>query len=70
MSLHGLTSITPGVPDVGAVESYYEDFGLRWVGGRPGHGLVFATTEGSMSDGVGELRNPLVAGPSHPQPGR
>jgi len=34
MSLHGLTSITLGVPDVDAVASYYEDFGLRRVGDR------------------------------------
>ena len=46
MSLHGLTSITLGVPDVGAVASYYEDFGLRRVGDRPGRGLVFATADG------------------------
>ena len=46
MSLHGLTSITLGVPDVDAVASYYEDFGLRRVGDRPGRGLVFATAEG------------------------
>ena len=32
MSLHGLTSITLGVPDVDAVASYYEDFGLHRVG--------------------------------------
>ena len=46
MSLHGLTSITLGVPDVDAVASYYEDFGLRRLGDRPGRGLVFATAEG------------------------
>ena len=46
MSLHGLTSITLGVPDVDAVASYYEDFGLRRVGDRPGRGLVLATAEG------------------------
>lgn len=46
MSLHGLTSITLGVPDVEAVASYYEDFGLHRVGDRPGRGLVFATAEG------------------------
>src|SRR5271156_1851953 len=46
MSLHGLTSITLGVPDVDTVASYYEDFGLRRVGDRPGRGLVFATAEG------------------------
>jgi catechol 2,3-dioxygenase-like lactoylglutathione lyase family enzyme len=46
MSLHGLTSITLGVPDVDGVASYYEDFGLRRVGDRPGRGLVFATADG------------------------
>jgi len=46
MSLHGLTSITLGVPDVDAVASYYEDFGLHRVGDRPGRGLVFATADG------------------------
>src|SRR5260370_39136637 len=44
--MHGLTSMTLGVPDVGAVASYYEDFGLRRVGERPGRGLVLATAEG------------------------
>ena len=29
VSLHGLTSMTLGVPDVDAVSAYYEDFGLR-----------------------------------------
>src|SRR5437016_3908939 len=46
VSLHGLTSMTLGVPDVDAVASYYEDFGLRRVGDRPGRGLVLATAEG------------------------
>ena len=46
MSLHGLTSMTLGVPDVDAVALYYEDFGLRRVGDRPGRGLVLATAEG------------------------
>src|ERR1700750_2696452 len=46
VSLHGLTSMTLGVPDVGAVASYYEDFGLRRVGDRPGRGLVSGTAEG------------------------
>ena len=46
MSLHGLTSMTLGVPDVDAVASYYEDFGLRRVGDRPGRGLVLATADG------------------------
>lgn len=47
MSLHGLTSITLGVPDVEAVAGYYEDFGLvptraEADGGRRG----FATADG------------------------
>src|ERR1700689_1505885 len=46
MSLHGLTSITLGVADVDTVASYYEDFGLRRVGDRPGRGVVFATADG------------------------
>ncbi|HYV80452.1 MAG TPA: dioxygenase, partial [Streptosporangiaceae bacterium] len=46
MSLHGLTSMTLGVPDVEAVASYYEDFGLRRVGDRRGRGLVLATADG------------------------
>ena len=46
VSLHGLTSITLGVPDVDTVASYYEDFGLRRVGDRPGRGLVLATADG------------------------
>jgi hypothetical protein len=29
VSLHGLTSITLGVPDVEAVSRYYEEFGRR-----------------------------------------
>src|SRR6476469_1260304 len=46
VSLHGLTSMTLGVPDVEAVAAYYEDFGLRRVGDRPGRGLVLATADG------------------------
>ena len=38
--------MTLGVPDVDAVASYYEDFGLRRVGDRPGRGLVLATADG------------------------
>jgi len=38
--------MTLGVPDVDAVASYYEDFGLRRVGDRPDRGLVLATAEG------------------------
>jgi catechol 2,3-dioxygenase-like lactoylglutathione lyase family enzyme len=41
MSLHRLTSVTIGVPDVGAAAAYYEEFGLTPVGdGR------FATVDG------------------------
>lgn len=46
MGLHGLTSVTLGVPDVDAVASYYEAFGLRRAGDRPGRGIVFATADG------------------------
>src|SRR5260370_42555038 len=52
VSMHGLTSITLGVPDVDAVASYYEDFGLRRVGDRPGRGLVFATANGGEQLGL------------------
>jgi catechol 2,3-dioxygenase-like lactoylglutathione lyase family enzyme len=46
MSLHGLTSITLGVPDVEGVASYYEEFGLRLTGSSPeGNGRVFATAD-------------------------
>src|SRR5437660_754301 len=45
VSLHGLTSMTLGVPDVDAVASYYEDFGLRRVGDRPGRGLVLKVSD-------------------------
>src|SRR6476659_3771121 len=44
--MHGLTSMTLGVPDVDAVASYYEDFGLRRVGDRPGRGLLLAALRG------------------------
>jgi len=33
MALHGLTTLTLGVPDVEAVGAYYEDFGLSALGG-------------------------------------
>ena len=47
MSLHGLTSITLGVPDVEDVTSYYEEFGLHLTGSSPGgKGRVFATADG------------------------
>src|SRR4029453_2459225 len=41
MALHRLTSVTIGVPDVGATAAYYEEFGLTPIGaGR------FATVDG------------------------
>jgi catechol 2,3-dioxygenase-like lactoylglutathione lyase family enzyme len=47
MSLHGLTSITLGVPDVAGVARYYEEFGLRPTGSSAdGTRRVFATLEG------------------------
>ena len=47
MSLHGLTSITLGVPDVEDVTGYYEEFGLHLTGSSPGgKGRVFATADG------------------------
>ena len=47
MSLHGLTSITLGVPDVEDVTSYYQEFGLQLTGSSPGgKGRVFATADG------------------------
>ena len=46
MSLHGLTSITIGVPDVGSVASYYEEFGLRPVGAPSDRRRAFATVDG------------------------
>jgi catechol-2,3-dioxygenase len=46
MSLHGLTSITLGVPDVEAVAGYYEDFGLLPRPAGPEGQRRFATVEG------------------------
>jgi catechol 2,3-dioxygenase-like lactoylglutathione lyase family enzyme len=47
MSLHGLTSITLGVPDVDTVARYYEEFGLTQTQASPdGQRRVFATAEG------------------------
>ena len=47
MSLHGLTSITLGVPDVEAACGYYEEFGLAPSGVSPdGQRRRFATVEG------------------------
>jgi catechol 2,3-dioxygenase-like lactoylglutathione lyase family enzyme len=47
VSLHGLTSITLGVPDVEAVSGYYEEFGLTASGRSPdGRQRRFATLDG------------------------
>jgi catechol 2,3-dioxygenase-like lactoylglutathione lyase family enzyme len=46
VSLHGLTSITLGVPDVEAVSRYYEEFGLTPSGGSPDGGRRFSTLDG------------------------
>jgi catechol 2,3-dioxygenase-like lactoylglutathione lyase family enzyme len=47
VGLHGLTSITLGVPDVEAVSRYYEEFGLAPAGRSPdGKQRRFATLEG------------------------
>ena len=46
MSLHGLTSITLGVPDVDAASRYYEDFGLTPSGTTMDDRRRFATLEG------------------------
>jgi hypothetical protein len=42
MSLHRLTSITLGVPNVKETAAYYEEFGLAPVG----EGTRFATRDG------------------------
>jgi catechol 2,3-dioxygenase-like lactoylglutathione lyase family enzyme len=47
VGLHGLTSITLGVPDVEAVCAYYEEFGLRPSGGSSdGRQRRFASLDG------------------------
>jgi catechol 2,3-dioxygenase-like lactoylglutathione lyase family enzyme len=46
VSLHGLTSITLGVPDVEAVSRYYEEFGLTPSGRSPDGGRRFSTLDG------------------------
>ena len=46
MSLHRLTSITVGVPDVEEAAAYYADFGLRRTGPSPDGGVRFATRDG------------------------
>jgi catechol 2,3-dioxygenase-like lactoylglutathione lyase family enzyme len=46
VSLHGLTSITLGVPDVDAASRYYEDFGLTPSGTTLDGRRRFATLEG------------------------
>ena len=46
VSLHGLTSITLGVPDVEAVSRYYEEFGLTPSGTSPGGRRRFSSVDG------------------------
>ena len=46
VSLHGLTSITLGVPDVETVSGYYEEFGLTPSGRSPDGRRRFSTVEG------------------------
>jgi catechol 2,3-dioxygenase-like lactoylglutathione lyase family enzyme len=46
VSLHGLTSIRLGVPDVEAACGYYEEFGLAPSGVAADGGRVFATVDG------------------------
>jgi catechol 2,3-dioxygenase-like lactoylglutathione lyase family enzyme len=46
VSLHGLTSITLGVPDVEAASRYYEEFGLTPSGTTADGRCRFATLEG------------------------
>lgn len=59
MALHGLTSITLGVPDVDSVARYYEEFGL--VPTSDGSSVqMFATT-----DGRDQLTNSSIADPPH-----
>src|ERR1700747_2614136 len=54
VSLHGLTSVTLGVPDVEAVCGYYEEFGLTPSGRSPDGGRRFATLEGGEQLAVTE----------------
>ena len=54
MSLHGLTSITLGVPDVEAVCGYYEEFGLTPSGRSPDGRRRFATLDGGEQLAVTE----------------
>src|SRR5579859_2749307 len=46
MSLHRLTSITVGVPNVEETAAYYADFGLARTGPSPEGGVRFATRDG------------------------
>jgi len=46
MSLHRLTSITVGVPNVEETAAYYADFGLRPTGTSPDGAVRFATRDG------------------------
>jgi catechol 2,3-dioxygenase-like lactoylglutathione lyase family enzyme len=46
MSLHRLTSITVGVPNVEETAAYYADFGLRPTTTSPDGTVRFATRDG------------------------
>ncbi len=46
MSLHRLTQITMGVPDVAATAEYYTDFGLRPTTASTDDGAAFTTADG------------------------
>ena len=52
MSLHRLTSITVGVPNVEETAAYYADFGLTRSGTSPEGAVRFATRDGG-GDEVG-----------------
>ena len=45
MGLHGLASVTIGVPDPGSTAAYYTDFGL--TPGRPGVAILARIDQGS-----------------------
>jgi hypothetical protein len=46
MALHGLSSLTLGVPDIAAVAAYYEDFGLTTTGTDADGTTRLATLDG------------------------
>ena len=52
MSLHRLTSITVGVPNVEETAAYYADFGLRPTGTSPDGAVRFATRDGGEQLGI------------------